>query len=257
MKKRKLLKKVLLISLSAFILLVAFLIIFKSTWTNALKNAVVEHAEKMTQSNIEVNDFSLYLMQAKVTIDKLDVGNPKGYNTPTALGFEKLAVDLDLGSVFEDTVVIEEITVNGLHVSFETDLVSNNLNDLKKNINSYMKKEKVAEEKATPEEKAKKGKSKKFIIKKLNIINGKITVAAKFMKGAQVPIKLADIHLTDIGNDSNGVNAGEVAEKLISAIIESATKAIDSSDILSGEIKTKSLKSGAEGVIKSIKGLFK
>lgn len=258
MKKRGLIKKIILGFTGMFVLLIIALLVFKSTWIGAIKNTVTGMMSEMTKSKVSVDDFSLSFLQGKLTINKVDIGNPKGYHTATALGFNDLTIDLDPGSLLEDTIVIEEITINGLAVTLETGITSNNLNDIKANIDSYLKKDKAEPAPEPTEEKKAEKPGKKFIIKQININNGQITLATKYLKGPKVPLKLANIKLENIGNNSQGADPAEVADKLITAIYESTMKVVDESDVITQEGKNffNNIKSNTNKVIDSIKSLF-
>lgn len=257
-------KKKLLLSLAVlFVIAIALLYIFKNNLANALKDALTAEVSKMTQTTVNVKDFSVGLFQGRIKIDELNIGNPKGYNTEQSLGFKDLVIDIDLSSLKEDTIIIEEITVNGLAVTFETGFKDNNLNDIKKNVDAYAKKDKKQEEEkpekpAEPADKEKK--SKKLVIKKLNINNGQITLATKYIEGSNIPLKLANIQLTDVGSDSpKGADPSLITEAILDSIYKNVLIAVRNSDQLSEEGRKflDKVEGGTNSVIRSIKGLFK
>ncbi len=74
---------------------------------------------RATGTKVEIRNFSSSLFSARVSIDDLSVGNPEGYHNPVALEFTSFLVKLDPSSLTTDTVVVEEIIIDGLKVDFE------------------------------------------------------------------------------------------------------------------------------------------
>lgn len=94
-------------------------------------------------------DISLF--RGKAALGGLHVGNPEGFKTDGLLDLGSVAVRLDNKSLLSDTIVIKEITIDGLVVTYEQGLRGSNLGAL---IESLSDEEKEAEEKPEAEEKA-------------------------------------------------------------------------------------------------------
>jgi hypothetical protein len=71
----------------------------------------------------------------------------------------------------------------------------------------------------------------KVIIEKLLVTNGRVDVSATFLRGQTMGASLSKIELHDIGKESGGATAGEVAQKLLSALTSSATDAVGKLDL--------------------------
>ncbi|MGB4240661.1 MAG: hypothetical protein WBK37_05070 [Kiritimatiellia bacterium] len=163
-------------------------------------------------------DISLF--RGKAALGGLHVGNPEGFKTDGLLDLGSVAVRLDNKSLLSDTIVIKEITIDGLVVTYEQGLRGSNLGAL---IESLSGEEKEAEEKPEAEEKAGEEKpAKKVIIEKLSItgsrLNFSLTGAAALTGGGAVPIPLPPITLTDLGKDKDGATLLETIQSVLQAL---------------------------------------
>lgn len=253
MKRHKIVSGVLIVVVAVIVALVAF----RSVWTGMIKSAVLKQISAMTGTKVTFESFSFAPIAGSVEIRNFVVGNPEGYHTEHALRFDALAVDLDVGSLFSDTIVIETILVDGLQVTFETGFTENNLLQIKKNIDAYSKTEKKAVEEKTPE-KAPEGTKKKFIIKKLDVVNCEATVAAKMIKNKAATLKMPDIHLTGIGEKSGGATAAEVADIIINGVIDSTDDVVDGTNsvIKAGKGVIDDVNDKAKKAVDSLKNMF-
>ncbi|HOR73636.1 MAG TPA: hypothetical protein PLN70_02060 [Kiritimatiellia bacterium] len=180
-------------------------------------------------------DISLF--RGKAALGGLHVGNPEGFKTDGLLDLGSVAVRLDNKSLLSDTIVIKEITIDGLVVTYEQGLRGSNLGAL---IESLSGEEKEAEEKPEAEEKAGEEKpAKKVIIEKLSItgsrLNFSLTGAAALTGGGAVPIPLPPITLTDLGKDKDGATLLETIQSVLQAIAGAAGSAIGGAGHLLGD----------------------
>jgi hypothetical protein len=99
-----------------------------------------------------------------------------------------------------------------------------------RNVNAYAGTGKSkAKEKAPSKDPDKEG--RKLVIQNLYVKKGKVNVSATMLKGEKLSAALQDIHLRDIGKQKGGAEPGEVVEKLVRAISQSAGKAVGTLDL--------------------------
>lgn len=186
---------------------------------------------------VSLDKADISLFRGKAALGGLHVGNPEGFKTDGLLDLGSVAVRLDNKSLLSDTIVIKEITIDGLVVTYEQGLRGSNLGAL---IESLSGEEKEAEEKPEVEEKAGDEKpAKKVIIEKLSItgsrLNFSLTGAAALTGGGAVPIPLPPITLTDLGKEKDGATLLETIQSVLQAIAGAAGSAIGGAGHLLGD----------------------
>ena len=179
------------------------------------------------------------LLRGKAALSGLHIGNPEGFNTPGLFDLGSVRVDIDNSTLLSDTMVIREITIEGLELTYEKGLLNSNLGALIDQL-SAGKEEKPEEEgeaKAEPPKDEKPG--KKVVIEKLSITGSKmnfsITGAAALTGGRAIPIPLPPITLTDLGKEKEGVSIPEAIREILNAVAGAAGTAIAGAGNLIGD----------------------
>lgn len=179
-----------------------------------------------------LDNASLSLFRGKAALEGLHIGNPPGFNTPGLLDLASVSVRLDNASLLTDTIVIREIAIQGLVVTYEKGLRDSNLGALIESLSD--------DEKDTPKDKEteKPGDekpAKKVIIEKLTITGSRMNFSITGAMGQSIPLPLPPITLTDLGKEKDGLTVVEAVERVLSAIAGSAGIAIAGSSKLIGE----------------------
>jgi hypothetical protein len=189
---------------------------------------------------VSLGKFNISL-SGKVEIADFKVGNPEGYQNQYAFQLKRIFVDVNLPSVLSDEIVVNKVEIDGVAVDFESKLTTNNLNDIKanveKNINSLTnkftgkkskettKEEPAAEEPAAEEPVAKDEKkaAKSVLIKYLSIKNTALTMSNKTLSST-VKLPVADLEMTDVGG--KGQSIAEVVNKVLNSFFSSTQNTI-------------------------------
>lgn len=176
-------------------------------------------------------------MRGKASLQGIHIGNPEGYKTDGLLDLDSISIRLDTSTLLSDTVIIKEIAIKGLVVTYEKGLLNSNLGAL---IESLSPDEEQPEDSEAKEDKTEQDKpGKKVVIEKLTIVDSKmkfsITGAAALTGGGSVPIPLPDITLTDLGKEKDGVTLVEAIEHVLKAIAGATGTAIVGSGKLLGD----------------------
>ncbi len=184
---------------------------------------------------LQGSDFSL--VRGRAALQGLHVGNPEGFKTPGLLDLGSVSVRLDNASLLTDTIVIREIAIDGLVVTYEKGLLNSNLGALIDQLSAGEDEPEADEKEAPPaaEEKP----AKKVIIEKLTITGSKmnfsVTGAAALTGGGSIPVPLPPITLTDLGKDQDGVTLLEAVQRILNEIAGAASTAIAGSAKLLGQ----------------------
>ncbi len=228
----KKLLKILVGILVAFVLLLGILMLVLD---KAVLKGVNAAAPAALGVPVTLQDAHFSLLQGKAALVGLHVGNPEGFKTDGLLDLGSLAVRVDLSSLLSDTLVIKEIAIDGLVVTYEKGLTDSNLGALIESLSSGEEQPEEGETKEEGEEKA----SKKVVIEKLSItgsrMNFSITGAAALTGGKAIPLPLPPITLTDLGKEKEGVTIVEAIERILTEIAGAAGTAIAGAGNLLGE----------------------
>lgn len=184
-----------------------------------------------------------------VRIKGLVIGNPEGFNTPSAMELNDFRLNIklsSLSSLFSKAIVIEEILIDAPQITYEKGLKSSNLSTLQANL-APAKTETPAPE-AAPEKK--KGAAKKVIIDDFQLNGAKVNVTITALGGKKMTLPLPDIQMKDIGRNSGGANPAEV----ISEVFDSISKAVVEAVASAGDITGDALKGAGGAATDAAKG---
>ena len=184
-------------TLGVIVLLICVLILALDPIVETVVRSIGSRA---TGTKVEIRNFSSSIFSARVSIDDLSVDNPEGYHNPVALEFSSFMIQLDPSSLTTDTVVVEDILIDGLKVDFEAQgglsvsaLLSgdfgnifsaeSNLTRILANVNEFAgSSEKKDDTKETPAEEEEKAPGKKVFIKHLLVRNSTISFSSSLLK---------------------------------------------------------------------------
>ena len=179
----------------------------------------------------------LSLARGRAALTGLHVGNPEGYKTDGLLDLGSVSVKLDRSSLLSDVVVIKEIAVAGLVVTYEKGLLNSNLGALIDQLSAGEKG--TDEEKAAEKSEAEDSAGKKVVIDKLTMTGSKmnfsVTGAAALTGGGAVPLPLPPITLTGLGREKDGVTFVEAIQHVLKAIAGATGTAIVGAGHLIGD----------------------
>lgn len=207
-----------------------------------------------TGTKVAVESVNVSLLKGDLAVKKLSIDNPQGYQTQQAFSFDLVSVDLDVNSLFTDTIIVNKIEIANVKIDFEPTLKGgSNLSDLKNNIMKFAK----GDENAAPKEpepevedhSAKKA-DKKVIIKSFIINKGEIRVSSSMLK-TSVALPLARMELNNIGQEKD---MAEAVSEIFNEIVETVVKTVASAKIegLNLDVITKELPDKAEKIGKDI-----
>jgi len=207
-------------------------------WVYASRDALVKQAierfgPEITGVSVTVKRVKLEPTQGKGAIYGLEVGNPAGYGAPRAFTLGEMRLAIDFSTVTSEVIHIKEIVIDAPVITYERGPGGNNLEAIQRNIES----------KTGAPKKADSSPGKKFVIDNLYVRNAK----AQFGETLSLPVP--DLHLRDVGKQSNGASAGEIVKQVWGSLAGSATNL--SSRALEG------VKGGAKSAVEGVRGLFK
>ena len=238
--------------LAAIIGIFVFLL---SNLDSLVKEAVEKIGSEATQAKVTLSSVEISLKSGSGALKGLKVGNPKGFNTPSAFELGGISVKLDTGSIGQDPIVIKEIVISKPQVTYELAGTNSNIDAIQKNVDAYAKKFSSG-----GEAKKDSGEGPKIVIENLYIRDGQISVSAAFLKGKALSTPLPNVHLKDIGKEEKGASPAEIAKKIIGSMTKGAGSAIGALNLdkmMEGATKAagEAAKAVTEGASKAVEGV--
>jgi hypothetical protein len=223
-------KKVLAIIGIVLVVLIVAVVLFAG---KIIKSGVNTMGPRLAGVPVSLENAVFNPITGVVHLEGLFIGNPEGFNTPSAMELGEFKVELAMGSLFSDTLVIRKILINEPQITYEKSIRSSNLKTLQQNLAS--EKTEPAEPSAE-EEPAKKSKpAKKVIIEDFQIKAAKVHVSLTAVGGKTLTVALPGLQMQDIGKDSGGASPSEVLARVFDAITGAAASVAAKAGDLAGD----------------------
>jgi len=204
--------KILLWTIVGILALVLVLVLTIPLWLGSAVTAVANKvAPEYTGTPFSLDGVGINPYTGKYRVTKLNLGNPQGYPVPTAFSVSNVFVDVEMSSLFSDTIHIREIAINDTYVSYVSRDGVNNFEWIGNHVNEKLG-PKEEEEKVEDE-----GPGKKVVIDKLTISGTRLKL--KMLPEMPVPA----IALVDIGKDKGGATWDEVGKLLADAVMKASS----------------------------------
>ena len=231
--------KKLLIGLAVIVVIVGVGVYYLfSNLGGIIKTAIENYGTAATQAKVTVDKVDLSLTSGEGSLSKVFIGNPSGFATPQAISVGTVSVKVDTSGIsafppsVKFPVVIKEVVIASPSITYERGASTGNLETIQQNVQKYAGLSKPAAGGQTPapskpEASKPAGGDKaepKFIIENLYVRDGKIAISHTALQGRSLSSGLPTIHLTDIGKDKGGATPAEIAEKVVGAITQQASK---------------------------------
>lgn len=230
------------ISIAALVLvlLVAGGLYYLASNLNGIVAGVIEsQGSAATQTAVRVTGVDIQLTDATAALSGLSVENPEGF-AGNAIELGGFSVKLDASSLTGDTIVINDITVDGARINVLQQTSSNNLQKLLANLKAR------APEPAPESEAA----GKKVIIDKFTLRGASASVSIPALDETR-ELSLPSIVIEDIGRASNGATSAQVAEQILRPVVE---KAIASASVQAVRDRAgKEIEKAVGGLLKGLK----
>lgn len=183
--------------------------------------------DKLTKAGIEqggtyamgvdtkLDGVHLGLLSGSLSMKGLSVANPEGFKSDYFLSMEDGSVQVSLGSLMSDKIVIPSLTLNGIDIALEKDKGTSNYQVILDNLAKLS-----GPEEGEPAEPAE---GKRFVVNELIITD--VNVRAEVIGGMSVPVYIPEIRLTDIGSDSDkGVLLRDLSGIIVTAILSTVVQ---------------------------------
>ena len=227
-----------------------------------LDKAIINGAEtfgpKLTGGSVSIEKVNLNILSGSGEISGITIGNPQGFATDAAIKLKKVRIAIEPKSLLGNRIRIKDILIDGPEITYETSLKGNNINKIMANIQAATGDNDSTRNAEPGSEEGKPG--KQLLIDDLLIQNGTIRMSTTMLKGKTLDLTLPDIHLKDIGKESDGASIDEVTKQIFTELNKGVGTAVSKSGQLLGKTTEDLQKSGKEALdsaSEGVKGIFK
>lgn len=206
-----------------------------------IKKAVNTYGPKVTKTSVNLQDVRVSIFSGRVKLRGFRLGNPKGFTSPQAMQVASVFVDVDEASVTRDPIVIDRIELLRPEITYEKKGGKDNFQTILANINRAVGSSGRAGQPAEEQ-----GGGRKLLIKDFIVKGATVNLAMSMLAGQTVTTTLPDIHLKDIGKETNGAPAALAFKEVFSALYQKVTSPAVS-DALNQRLRALGIQSGALG----------
>jgi hypothetical protein len=195
-----------------------------------IKKGVETVGPKITKTDVKVNSASLSILSGSGNIKGFVLGNPQGFKTPAAISVGVANLAIEPRSLFDNKLIIRDITVDGPEITFETDLTAVNLKKILSNVEESTggssKPSSSDTNQPAPSKTAEAGEGKKLQVDNFLIKNAKVHVSvnAPVIGQQSANVKIPEIHLTNMGTNADGITAAELCKEVLKVVVEKSAE---------------------------------
>lgn len=229
------------------VLIVVAVIVLLSNLNSLVAKVIEKNGSDVTQTKVSVSGVDISIREGRGSIKGLLVASPDGFKARNAFSLDDIVVDIDIKSVRETPIVIDEIRIQAPIVNAEiTKNGASNINELRKRVQAYTAG-------ATEESGESSGGSTRIRITKFVFEKGRIEVDASALGLEKRTIVLPEIRLSDVGGAS-GAPPDQIAKVILTTVAKKVTAEIASSELdrLVKEKLGESITDKAKGILDKI-----
>lgn len=239
--------------------LVVIVIVLLASAGGTIKTAVNTFGPDLLGVPVSLKDADVRPLSGRAHLKGLRVGNPEGFNTPSLLEVDNVDVELDMLSLFTDTIHVRRAHIEKPRFTYEKGDGRSNVSVVKDTLNADRKKEGQPPAGSTNAPAAKKPgekkAEKKIIIDQLVIKDPQLNATLTLLNGNYVAVRLDDIELRDIGRAEGGLTFSDAVRQIVDTIAGDIEAAVGE---VAGSLKetANEVKKAAAPLIDAFKNAF-
>jgi hypothetical protein len=246
-------KWVIRLVLAGVALLIVALLVVGLCLNSIVKKGVETVGPQLTKVSIKLDSVRISVLGGSGQISGLEVGNPEGCKTPTAIKLGSAGMALRPMTIFSDKIVIKSIRVESPEITIEGSPTKNNLTKIRDNVQAATGGSAAsAPAGSTPSEA---GHARKLQVDEFVISGAKVHYELPGVGAMTLPVP--DITLTDLGTGPEGITAGALVDRVMSRLTGDIAKVLVDSASKAGTEAVKSATGEAGKAVKSVTDIFK
>jgi hypothetical protein len=205
--------------------IVVGIIVAATSLDGIVKEGVEAFGPQITKVSVKLDSVHIVLFTGSARVSGLVVGNPEGCQAPQAISIGLAEVGVNPFSILSDKIVIRTFHVVSPEITFEGGLHGNNLSTILDNVEAYTKP--GARPSTNAPASAAAGKpSMKVEVDDFVISGTKVHVRLTDLGGKEMTLSLPDIHLTNLGTNSEGITPADLTRVVLKAVTSATVKAV-------------------------------
>ncbi|MBI1823820.1 MAG: hypothetical protein HYR80_06905 [Nitrospirae bacterium] len=214
-------KKMIIFVVILLILLIAGTVVYVLTNFNSIvKGAIEKYGTRATKTAVRVSSVKIKLRNGEGAVLGLKVANSSGFSFPFIITLDNIAVRIEVTSVTNTPIVIDNILISGPEVFYEMkENGTTNVDVLKRNLTPS-----ASHSEELPQ-KNPRDKEIKLIVRKLVFEKGKIHVRIAKLVDNPYIVELPRLELTDIGKNGEATPS-EIAHIMATLLAEETAKSV-------------------------------
>jgi hypothetical protein len=184
-----------------------------------IKRGVETAGPPITGTDVTLGSAHVSIFSGQGSLNRLRIGNPKGYSNDDAFDLGHIAIVVDPKSVTSDVVHIRSVVVDGPELLAEFDAGGrSNLNAILDNVRA------AAGKSGGGKDSGASGKDKKLIIDDFRFTNAQVRALAPAFQLDRT-LKIPTVQLRNLGAKQGGAAAADIANQVLRPVIGAALQA--------------------------------
>jgi hypothetical protein len=180
-----------------------------------LERAIETYGSRYLGARVDVGEVTVSLTDGSAAINRLVIDNPEGFSGPPAFQLSDISMTLNTDQLSSELIVLEEVIIEGASVAALVRGRETNLQRLMDNLNAQTASAEAAEETGVESE-------VKLIIDRFDFTAASASVDSDLL--GQATVDIPDIHLADIGRQSNGATVGQVLQQVLEPVVRAVSR---------------------------------
>ena len=212
-------KKIILTSLVIIVVAIAGALYYVMNNLDSLvKMAIEKHGSEATQTEVLVSSVKISLQDGAAAINGITIANPESFQSPLVFSLGEVGGRLNIASITEDIIIIEDIRVRAPKVFAEINKDNKtNLIVLKNNIMEMV----PASNEVKQEAESSSANAPKIIINRILFDEGFIDARIAALDNKEVKLKLPSFELKALGG-KKGASPAEITQEILKKLTDIA-----------------------------------
>jgi uncharacterized protein involved in outer membrane biogenesis len=245
-------KKTLLITagvIAAALILAVTLVVTRLD--SIITKAINTYGPGMTGTEVRIDDVRVSFLSGEATVTNFVLGNPTGYRSAHAAKAASISVDLEIGSLLTNTIVVKRIEVVQPDIIYEKRGGTDNFKTIARNAEQKAKETGLAGGQNGREKPGKKLLIRDFILK-----GGRVTLHTPDLPSGTANAAIPDLHLRNVGGD--GAEPSVVFSRILAALYDRLTMPIVVDSLNRSLLEARrTAEQGTRSLTDRIKGIFR
>jgi hypothetical protein len=206
------------------ILLALFLWFVHASLDALVQSALETHGSRLTGTRVVVEDVDISPQSGEGTLRGVRVENPPGFSRGDALRFGLVTLRIDVSTLVQDPLVIDEVRIDAPHASVELKPPGrSNIDVIRQNLERAVPKGARPAQPGGGAAPAPEAAVRRLVIREFSFENGSLAADARALGGKQFDATLPPVRLSNVGG-RQGAPGDEVGQTVLAAFTRAVAR---------------------------------